>query len=163
MQTTEAASEAPLSEYEKERGKPTPSWNHGTTQHRLSGLLFAYEDEYSIASELSLDLDGLPIGTTPDLCIYSKKNTNFLHDEVRLTEPPLVAVEIASPTQSTQDIVDKIQQMLAAGVQSCWLVQPAMQAITVYAAEGAAPKTVSDGPLDDPATDIEIDVAEVFA
>ena len=94
---------------------------------------------------------------------YFRKNTNFLHDEVRLTEPPLVAVEIASPPQSTQDIVDKIQQMLAAGVQSCWLVQPAMQAITVYAAEGAAPKTVSDGPLDDPATDIEIDVAEVFA
>ena len=45
---------------------------------------------------------------------------------------PLVAIEIASPTQATQDLADKIRQMLAAGIPSCWLVQPPMQAITIY-------------------------------
>ncbi|PSR03169.1 MAG: hypothetical protein BRD47_01160 [Bacteroidetes bacterium QS_8_68_28] len=49
-----------------------------------------------------------------------------------MSEPPLVAIEIASPTQATQDLADKIRQMLAAVVQSCWLVQPPMQAITIY-------------------------------
>lgn len=157
MQTADA-----ISDYERERGKPLPSLNHSITQKRLIVALVRYEPEYTVASELSLELEGLPSNVTPDLCVYPKLDIDYTHDEIRMTEPPLVAVEIASPTQATQEIVDKIQQMLAAGVQSCWLVQPAMQSITVYT-EGAAPKTASEGMLEDPATGIEVVVDEVFA
>jgi Uma2 family endonuclease len=85
-----------------------------------------------------------------------------------MREPPLVAIEIASPTQATQDLADKIRQMLAAGVQSCWLVQPPMQAITIYTDRRCAAGVFGrparrQGPLEDPATGIEIDGAEVFA
>ena len=38
--------------------------------------------------------------------------------EVHMRQLPLVAIEIASPTQATQDLADKIRQMLAAGVRS---------------------------------------------
>ncbi len=155
METTEV-----LSDYEKERGKPLPSLNHSLTQTALLLALSEYRSRYSFPSELTLDLDGLRV--TPDICIYPHLDANFMQDEIHMTEPPLVAVEIASPSQSTQDLVDKIRDMLAAGVQSCWLVQPAMQTITVYA-RGAEPKTFSEGTLIDPATDVELSVEDVFS
>jgi len=40
-----------ISEYERERGKPMPSLNHGTVQMRLgSELLRRYGNEYSVIS-----------------------------------------------------------------------------------------------------------------
>lgn len=87
---------------------------------------------------------------------------NLQEDLVRMTDLPFLAVEIASPSLSTQDVVDKINDMLDAGVESCWLVQPAMETITVYTAN-SKPVTVSDGTLTDSATDIEVAVDDLFA
>jgi Uma2 family endonuclease len=86
---------------------------------------------------------------------------DFQEDVVRMEEPPLLAVEIVSPSQSTQEVVDKITDMLDAGVQSCWLVQPAMETITIYT-EGDKPQTFSTGTVTDPATEIEVDLSEIF-
>jgi Uma2 family endonuclease len=147
------------SEYEKERGKPFPSVNHSLLQIRLSVSLFQYKPEYTVLSELALELDGKRF--TPDLCVYPQLEVNFQEDVVRMEEPPLLAVGIVSPFQSTQDVVDKITDMLDAGVQSCWLVQPAMETITIYT-EGEKPHTVSTGTVTDPATDIEVEVSEIF-
>ncbi|PSR01993.1 MAG: hypothetical protein BRD47_04455, partial [Bacteroidetes bacterium QS_8_68_28] len=67
--TTEA-----LSDYEKERGKPLPSFNHGTIQALVIGELLKHRDEFSIVSELSLELprgeageNGEPLRVTPDI------------------------------------------------------------------------------------------------
>ncbi len=154
--TTEA-----LTEYEIERGKPVPSLNHGVIQALLTGAFLEQRARYTVVSELTLDLDGWRV--TPDLSLYPKLEMDYTHDTVRMTEPPLVAVEIVSPTQPTQEVVDKIQGMLQAGVRSCWLVQPAMQTISIYTA-GAPPRTFSEGTLTDPAAEgIAVDVAAVFA
>jgi Uma2 family endonuclease len=136
-----------------------PSLNHGQIQFLLSGALLPYRNQYTIASEVAVQLDDLRV--TPDLCVYPKLEVDYQRDVVRMTEPPLLAVEIVSPTQSTQAVVDKITGMLEAGVGACWLVQPAMQTITVYTKD-AKPRTVSEGTLTDPATEIEIDVSDVF-
>jgi len=145
--------------YEKERDKPLPSRNHGFIQAIITGELLRYRDDYTSFSELTLQLGDLRV--TPDLCVYPKMEMNFQEDEVRMTDPPLLAVEILSPTQSQQEVVDRIHDMLAAGVESCWLVQPATESITIFAGDGK-PTTVSTGTLHDPATDIEVDLAEIF-
>lgn len=147
------------SEYEKERGKPLPSLNHGHIQFLLSGALHAYRDDFTIASELTIEMEDLRV--TPDLCVYPKLEVNLQEDVVRMEEPPLLAVEIVSPSQSTQEVVNKITDMLDAGVQSCWLVQPAMETITIYTTD-EKPHTVSTGTVTDPATDIQVEVSEVF-
>ena len=155
MQTTET-----LSDYERERGKPMPSLNHGTIQTSLIISFAPYRSTYSIVSELSLELSGFR--GTPDICLYPRLSIDYAQDEIRMTEPPLVAVEIVSPTQPTQDVVDKIRQMLAAGVRSCWLVQPATQTITVYH-DAARPTTFSEGVVTDAAVeDVEVAVKDVF-
>jgi len=156
----EATQQRPETDYEQERGKPLPSRNHGYLQALITGELLRYRDEFTPFGELTLQLGDLRV--TPDICLYSKMDVNLQEDVVRMTDPPLLAVEIASPSQSTQDVVDKINDMLNAGVESCWLVQPAMETITVYTAD-SKPATVSEGTLTDPATDIEVAVGDLFA
>ena len=154
MQTTEA-----VSEYEHERGKPAPSKLHGFTQSVLIALLMQHRDRYTLFSGLTLELDGWQV--TPDLSLYPKMSIDFTRDEIRMTEPPLLAVEIASPTQGVQELVDKIRRLLEAGVRSCWLVQPMLQAITVFSGT-MEPRTYGQGPVQDPALDLEIAVEDVF-
>ena len=155
MQTT-----TPTSDYELERGKPLPSKLHGFIQSRLNGVLLRYQPPCTVFSELALDLEGIRL--TPDLCVYKEMPIDFAEDEVRMVEPPLLVIEIESPTQGTQELADKIRLMLRLGVQAGWLVQPALQTITVFVAE-AKPKTHELGTIKDDATGIEVDVEMVFA
>jgi Uma2 family endonuclease len=145
--------------YGQERDKPSPSRNHGFIQAIITGEFLRYRDEYTSFSELTLQLGDLRV--TPDLCVYPKMKMNFQEDEVRMTEPPLLAVEILSPTQPQQDVMDRINDMLDAGVDSCWLVQPATESITIFTGD-EKPTTVSTGTLHDPATDMEINLANIF-
>mgnify|MGYP006295755817 CR=1 FL=1 len=145
--------------YEQERGKPLPSLNHGFVQAVITGELLRYQEKYTAFSELTLQLGDLRV--TPDLCIYPKLEMNFQEDEVREADPPLLAVEIENPLQPQQEVMGRINDMLDAGVKSCWLVQPATESITIFTGE-AKPTTVSTGSLHDPTTDIEVDLADIF-
>jgi Uma2 family endonuclease len=78
-----------------------------------------------------------------------------------MTEAPLLTVEIASPTQGIQDLIEKIRFLLGSGVQSCWLVQPQLRTITVYSGDMES-KTYSEGTVADPNLDVEVDLADVF-
>lgn len=148
-----------LSDYERERGKPVPSKLHSIAQKNLILALHAFEPPYTVFSELTLDLNGRDI--TPDLCMYRDMVVDFTHDEVRIPDPPILAIEIASPTQGIQGLVQKVQALLQNGVQSCWLVQPQLKTITVFTGDMAS-TTYSDGTVPDPVTDISVAIADVF-
>ncbi len=136
-----------------------PSLNHGTTQAFLIGALLRYRERFTVASELSLDLEGLRV--TPDLCIYPKMEIDFTHDVLRMTEPPLVAIWIENPTEPIQKMQDRIRPMLQAGVKVCWLVQPAIRAVTVFSGARKT-ETFTEGTITDPATKIEVVLKDVF-
>jgi Uma2 family endonuclease len=153
------ATDAAVSEYERERGKPMPSRLHSLTESLLSAQLWQNSSNYHIHNELTLDIDGYE--TTPDLSIYPETDVDYTRNEVRVNEPPLVAIEIASPTKSTQVLIDKIRGLLDAGVRSCWLVQPALRIITTFD-ETMHSQTYSEGIVTDPATGIEVALEEVF-
>jgi Uma2 family endonuclease len=158
METTEDRPDT-RTDYEQSRDKPLPSRNHGYIQALITGAILRYREEYTPFGELTLQLGDLKV--TPDICVYPKMSVNFQEDVVRMTEPPLLAVEIVSPSQSTQDVVDKIRDMLDAGVVSCWLVQPATETISIFTAD-AKPRTVTEGTVSDPATEIEVEIDEIF-
>src|SRR3990172_4869098 len=120
------AVERPLS-YEEERGKPMPSENYAIVQMNL-GIELAKHKEYRVMSELSLDLAGQPL--TPDLSVSPRRPPNFLHDTIRRTDPPLTVIEIPSPTQGFQEIMEKVNGYLQNGVKSCWVVNPPQRTIT---------------------------------
>ena len=148
-----------LSDYERERGKPMPSKLHSITQKNLIIAFHDFEPPYTVFSELTLELGNRQL--TPDISVYREMEVDFIEDVLRMTDPPLLAIEIASPTQGIQDLVDKARALLDNGVDSCWLVQPQLKTITVFTGEMES-TTYSDGTVTDPVTDISVTLDDVF-
>lgn len=150
-----------ISQYELERGKPMPSKLHGYVQLRIGTMLeVGYGERFTLFSELNLDLNQWE--SVPDLCIYPKMKIDFSEDEIRVTEPPLAAIEILSPTQSLQELIDKAKKYFAKGVGSCWLVIPVLKNIYVFS-DPATYQIFRDGEvLKDPVLGIELELSRVF-
>ncbi len=127
------------------------SQNHALTQLRLGVQLYlAGEEKFSAATELSLDM-GTPErveilkkhgleGTKelrPDLVLYEANKLSFIKasqgaDRVRVLEPPLLCVEIISPSQGSQEIINKFKVYFDIGVKSCWYVDPTLELAITY-------------------------------
>ena len=153
-----ATPEKPLT-YEAERGKPMPSMNHSVIQTNLI-VEFARQREFRVCSELSLELDGQPL--TPDLSIYPREPLNLRRDIVKRTDPPLMVVEILSPTQGSQSVMEKVEVYFRAGVKSCWIVSPPFHTITLLRPDGTE-EVVHDGVAKDTATGLTADLSAVFS
>lgn len=137
------------------------SRNHSDLQTRLGFLLMlAYRQEYSIYTEL--DFDFASGKTRPDLCIMPKHQTNWLEDEIVVTDVPLTTIEILSPEQSMSSLIDRIyKKHFPAGVKSVWLVTPALQIITILLPDQSR-INVMEGTLTDPVTGLKINLSDVF-
>lgn len=149
-----------LSEYELERGKPMPSINHGVIQARLIGAFLRYEDQYTVASELTLDLEPQPL--IPDICVYPRFSLDLLHDQIKAQKLPLLVVEILSPRQYISDLIDKMELYFAAGVKSGWLVQPALSSIVIFTPEMES-TVYSSGEMTDPVMGITVNLDKIFS
>jgi Uma2 family endonuclease len=53
-------------------------------------------------------------------------------------EAPNLAVEVLSPSDTVNDVDEKVQQWLAAGTELVWVLNPRQRSVTVYA-QGAKP------------------------
>lgn len=149
-----------VEDYEKERGKPMPSFNHGVVQANLIvALNAACQDRFLIASELSL-ASAPPM--TPDISICNLRQPDWLHDELRVAEAPLTTVEIVSPSQSINDFVPKIEEYFRFGVGSVWLVQPPLKQIAVFTPD-LDQQTFIDGEVVDPTLDVKVALDEIFS
>ena len=72
-------------DYELERGKPMPSFNHYYVQSQLHVALHAAcGDRFIVGRELSLATEP---STTPDISICNFRNPDWLHDEIRTADP----------------------------------------------------------------------------
>ena len=150
-----------LSDYELERGKPMPNLTHGAIQMNLGfELKLKYGSNYRIASEVALAT--VPDGTTPDIVVYPKKELNFINEAARQAEAPLLTIEIQSPSQSNDEMIDKAGLYFAFGVKSSWVVFPAMKGVAVYSAPGTYRFFHGDDTLKDPNLNIEVDLKKVF-
>ena len=150
----------PLSDYETDRRKPMPSKNHAFIQSNLTGILYGdYRKNYRIVTEIRIEIDNTDY--TPDVCVYPLIPFDSRHDQIRMTELPLTAIEILSPTQSVEELVAKFEVYFGAGVRSGWLVQPALQTIFLLTPDGKI-SVFHDEPLLDPTTGIELNLSEVF-
>jgi Uma2 family endonuclease len=117
-----------VSQYEQERGKPTPSKLHGYVQTKLLvNLDNTYSQQYSFFSELSLKLSTWE--SVPDICVFPKMQMSYSEDEIKVIEAPLCVIYII---QSLQDLLIKAKQYFTYGVKSFWLVIPSLKNIYVF-------------------------------
>ena len=145
--------------YEEERGKPTPSRNHGRVQTNLI-VEFSRQQQFSIYSELTLTIGG--VDYTPDISIYPHEPADYRHDETTRADLPLVAVEILSPSQGEQGVVEKAELYLRHGVKSCWIVSPPLRTVTILLPDGRE-EVFHRGEVKDPAVGLAADLARVFS
>ncbi len=136
-----------------------PSRNHGRVQTNLTGE-FLQQPEFSIYNELTLTIAGRDY--TPDISVYPHEPVDFRHDEATRTELPLTAVEILSPSQSHQEVVEKAEVYLRNGAKSCWIVSPPLRTVTVLLPNGRE-EVFHRGMAEDPATGLKADLAKVFS
>lgn len=149
----------PISDYERERGKPRPDVRHSLVQTNLLALFGALRPQFTTFSELTLVLDGHRL--VPDLSIYGPMTVDLVHDEPYLKEPPLLSILISTAGQHVQELEATAKKLIDAGVQSCWLVQPPLRTVTVFPGHMDG-TTVSEGTVTDPVLEIDVDVEDVF-
>lgn len=158
-ETTVTGQTTKISDYELERGKPLPSKRHAIIQTKLVVMLAGYNDRFQIATELNVVLGGKKY--VPDICLYSADASDWAQEELEMTIPPVMTVEILSPSQDLKDLLTKAKDYLAHGVRSAWVVHPRLSAIIVLAPH-AKPRFYSEGSLTDEATGVNVDVEAVF-
>ncbi len=146
------------------------SFNHSYLQTKLAVLLFTLED-YTALTELSLDVSRLNDETLrtkykdsikPDVSLYSRRTLDVTEDVLKMAEMPLLAIEILSPMQGVQSLIDEVHVYFALGVRSCWIVYPYNRSITVY----TSPKTFTSysmGDVVDDSLNLRIPLAEIFS
>jgi Uma2 family endonuclease len=78
---------------------------------------------------------------------------------------PDLAVEVVSPSDSAEDVREKIGEYLAAGASLVWIVYPRGQTVDVWRADGSRVALSSDGTLEgeDVVPGFSLPVAEIFA
>jgi Uma2 family endonuclease len=135
-----------------------PSFNHGYFQLSI-GMVLRQQDNFSVVSAISIEIDGKEY--IPDISVYPQRKINRLHDIVKTTEMPLLAIEILSPTQGTLEIVNKFQVYFQGGIKSCWLVDPLQGSVVVFSSPDNA-QTFTTGGLIDKTLDIDIPIDELF-
>jgi Uma2 family endonuclease len=155
--------ERELLPYEIERDKPMPSFNHGKLQMRIGRLLLnQYEDRFDIVSEPTLQMLERP--RVPDLAFFNVKASDWFDDETKITDVPHGVIEILSPNQSEQELINKFPPYFDLGVKTVWLVVPIFQTIYVFdAPRNYQTFTIANPILKDTILDVELDLNKVFA
>ncbi len=152
-----------LTSYEIERDKPLPSFNHGKLQMRIGGLLLnQYEDRFDIVSEPTLQMLERP--RVPDLAFFDVRVSDWFDDETKITEIPHGVIEILSPSQSEQELINKFPPYFELGIKTVWLVVPIFQTIYVFdSPRNYQTFTIANPILKDTILDVELDLNKVFA
>ncbi len=156
-----------LADPEAEQSWGMGSHNHSAIQANITYLLKRIE-KYSVYTELSLDTTTLDPQKfkfkdeiKPDVCVYSKRGLIRPFDILKMSEMPLLAIEVLSPKQSAYEILEKFAAYFALGVQSCWLVDPLTAVVSVYSALDVH-QNFTVGEVVDPVTELRLPFSEIF-
>lgn len=79
-----------------------------------------------------------------DVCYISPETTQRQTGDTQLIDgPPILAVEVLSPKDVLEEVEEKINEYLAAGVRMTWVVNPYRRTVTVYRPD-ARPQLFND-------------------
>jgi Uma2 family endonuclease len=114
-----------------------PKKPHGIVCSRICTQLQLYADRigrgYVLSNDTGVVLQESP-GTVvgPDVA-YCIDANNYDEVEPKWAEtPPVLAVEVLSPTDKVSEVNEKIAEYLRAGVKVVWLADPEVKTVSVY-------------------------------
>ncbi len=122
------------------RPKPVPTLVHARMEKRLDRLLTALYGDLRVVSEVSLRIgDESPI---PDLVVLASGTPDVYRGIV--AEPPLLCVEVVSPSQTPEEMCAKCLRYLRFGVPYCWVVDPDARRAWEMSPTGAFTEVLED-------------------
>jgi Uma2 family endonuclease len=148
-------------QYELERNKPMPSFNHSVAQHNLGVQLeIVYGKEFQICPELEIQFPTQK--AVPDISIYPKMRMNWQKDQIRRTDLPNLVIEILSPRQAFDDIMTKMMDIyFPAGIKSAWVVLPSAETIMIFKPDSKA-QSFTSGLVKDDVSGFEVNLDKIF-
>jgi Uma2 family endonuclease len=118
-----------------EEGKAMSSKIHGWLQRRfLTTLMRIVSKEYEVFPPVTFKTTDR--GYTPDVCIFLKQPLDVIEDVPAENTAPILAVEIVSRSQNVGELIRKANEMIKAGVETCWVVEPAAEVVVICTVQG---------------------------
>jgi Uma2 family endonuclease len=157
--------------YELINGKikdvPMPGGDHSELQLFLGSLIRAFIYAHGLGKAYTELHCKLSADTTlvPDIAFVSTAQLAFYQDTGKpLPFAPDLAVEIISPSNSSEDMQEKLDLYLAAGTQEVWMIYPRQPEVTVHRANGTWQTIKRDGLLSsgDLLPGLSIQLADLF-
>jgi Uma2 family endonuclease len=159
--------EAVVDEKEQKMG----SLNHSLAQGQIISQL-STDKRFRVMPELSLGVGQLDLSQfglkakeelKPDICVYPNTVRGKKRDIIKMSDMPLLAIEVISSSQSIDEIVIKFDAYFALGIKSCWLVTPVTKSIVVYCAPNSFEVfSMKDAELVDEVMDIRLPIQDFF-
>ena len=136
--------------------KPLVQWTHANLQVFISSYFHQRRKEWRIVVGVEARTQVTPTRVRlPDVVVDRPGR----HPET-LTSPPLIAIEILSPSNALPDVLDRMQDLMAMGVRNAWVIDPEARTGLVCSPDGS-PQTVTR--FEVAGTPIYLDLPELFA
>lgn len=123
-----------VEETTEENTNEMPTLNHSYICSQIMRQLLPNE-QIEVLPELTLAIGN---GLTPDISVYPKEEIkpNFWSDITRFEKPPLLAIEVISPSQNIQDLLEKAKLLVQSGAKAVWTIEPFGYSIWVTTEKG---------------------------
>lgn len=116
---------------------------HSSTESRIVHLLMSWQDAHPESGGVVCSGEaGVRLRQDPptlvgiDVCYVSSEVVSRNTEDTTLIDgPPVLAVEILSPSDRQDEIASKVDEYLAAGVALVWIVDPHFRTVVAYRPE----------------------------
>ena len=100
----------------------SPSLNHSYLCRRII-IELEKTGQWEAWPELTLDIEA---GLIPDIAVYEHGaiRPNFHEDSMKCAVLPQLVIEVASPSQSIHELMQKAERFLKAGIAAVWTIEP---------------------------------------
>jgi Uma2 family endonuclease len=141
--------------------RPMPSLNHAIVCQNAGAQLYRFRDKVVTCQQLNLNLDGWQ--SIPDVCAYPREALphDWLADEDECKIAPWLVIEVVSPKQNLQPLLDKAREYLLHGVKTCWIIIPPARTVVVLPQSGPS-KSFNEGVVGEESLGVTMDVSELF-
>jgi len=130
-------------------------YEHGVIAGEMYGHLFNFVKQNRLGVVTAAET-GFVIGRdpdtvrAPDVGFIRANRVPRVRTQGYFQGPPDLAVEVVSPTDRAGEVLAKVQDWLAAGCRTVWVVDPTSQTVSVYrGSHEASLLTVADELTDD--------------
>jgi Uma2 family endonuclease len=124
----------------REKGMIRRNFPHSRTESNIAKLLGNWLDRQPTPRGIVASGEvGFRLRRNPDTVVgvdvayISAQAAAATPARARIVEgPPVLAVEILSPSDQQRDIIEKIEDYLESGVKIIWIVEPIFRTVTIY-------------------------------